>query len=576
MSQAAHRAKKHRSVAWRHLKVLGASATLCLGVASVIAGTEAMTLGGSAAEQYIVQGSSSKAAAVEVHAEHGVVLSALPIVHGVVAKLTADEVAAARQAGLQVSPNLPVTVEGINLAPGQDPSSNFGSVTGANSMWSQGDYGQGVTVAVLDTGIDAQLPDLRSRVIGGVNLSGSSSGWGTDHYGHGTFVSGVIASNGASSSGQFTGVAPQADLVSIKVAGVSGITNESTVIEGVAWAVNNQKNYGGIQVLNMSLGVEPSSPSALDPLDQAVEQAWNAGIVVVTSAGNSGPDNGSITSPGDDPLVITVGAVDDAGTDTPADFSVDAFSSAGPTLFDGWFKPDLVAPGRSIVSLMAPNSTIYDDNPTARIGYDNFVGSGTSFSAAMVSGLVALLLEQNPSLTPDQVKAALLFSATAGPVGDPLVDGHGIANVADANNVAGQVSLDQSPAETAETAETTDTAQTTDTTGTSTSPATVSLATTWAASTWNPANWGGSAWNASPPNTAGGSATNTVEGTAWNGAAWNGAAWNGAAWNGAAWNGAAWNGAAWNGAAWNGAAWNGAAWNGAAWNGAAWNDEGWG
>jgi serine protease AprX len=262
------------------------------------------------------------------------------------------------------------------------------------------------------------------------------------------------------------------------------------------------------------------------------------------------------------------------------------FSSVGPTDIDGFFKPDLVAPGQSLVSLMAPNSTIWSENPNARIGTDNFVGSGTSFSTAVVSGLVALLLEQDPNLTPDQVKAALLFGSSPGPVGDPLVDGHGIANVATASAAAGQVFLDQSGAAAAES---------------SSPPAAVSLASTWAVSTWNPANWSGPAWVASQLSAAGpapilnpvasgssnpgtaGAAWNgsTWNGAAWNGAAWNGAAWNGAAWNGAAWNGAAWNGAAWNGAAWNavawsGAAWNGAAWNGAAWNGTAWNDESWG
>ncbi|HXY45526.1 MAG TPA: S8 family peptidase [Acidimicrobiales bacterium] len=545
MSQAAHRAT-HRSVAWRHVKALGAATTVCLGVATAVVGTVTQSWAG-ATLQYIVQGSSSRAAAAEVRTAHGDVLSSLPLVHGVVAKLTGEEAAAARQAGLQVSPNLQLKVDSISLAPNQDPSSNFGEVTGASTLLSEGYNGQGVTVAVLDTGIDAKLPDFRGRVVGGVNLSGTSAGWNSDQYGHGTFVAGIIASNGAASNGQFTGIAPGADLVSIKVAGASGVTSESTVIEGVTWAIDNESTYG-IQVLNISLGVEPSEPSAFDPLDQAVEQAWQSGIVVVTSAGNAGPDNGSITSPGDDPVVLTVGALNDGGLGdaaTAADYTIPSFSSTGPTLYDGWFKPDLVAPGRSIISVMAPGSTIYDENPTARIGLDNFVGSGTSFSAAMVSGLVALLLEAEPGLTPDQVKAALLFSASPGPIGDPFVDGHGIADVASAVSVAGQVSLNQSPVEEAESAEVAAGA------GSTTTPAAVSLSATWAESTWNPANWSGAAWNASPPDTdQGATTTGTGTGLTWNGAAWNGAAWNGAAWNGAAWNGAAWNGAAWNDQGW--------------------------
>jgi serine protease AprX len=440
-------------------------------------------------------------------------------------------------------------------------STAYTSVTGATSLWADGINGSGVTVAVLDTGVDASLPDLGSDVVGGVDLSGTGQGWNTDQYGHGTFVAGLIASSGESSDGQYTGVAPGADLVSIKVAGSSGVTNESTVIQGVAWAVSNESSLG-IRVLNMSLGVEPSSPSALDPLDQAVEQAWKAGIVVVTSAGNNGADNGTITSPGDDPLVITVGAIADNGSDVPANFTVPAFSSVGPTMLDGWFKPDLVAPGRSVVSLMAPSSSTYEANPLARVGSDNFVGSGTSFSAAIVSGLVALLLEDDPGLTPNQVKAALLLTAAKGPVGDPFVDGHGIATVSAAASVAGQVTLNQAPAAAAES---------------SSPPATVSLTSTWAVSTWNPANWSGAAWsNAGIAATAASAPVTAVTGLAWSGAAWNDAAWNDAAWNDAAWNGAAWNDAAWNGAAWNGAAWNGAAWNDAAWNDAAWNEYCWG
>jgi serine protease AprX len=440
-------------------------------------------------------------------------------------------------------------------------STAYTSETGATSLWADGINGSGETVAVLDTGIDASLPDLSNTVVGGVDLSGTGQGWNTDQYGHGTFVAGLIASSGESSDGQYMGVAPGASLVSIKVAGSSGVTTESTVIQGVAWAVSNESSLG-IRVLNMSLGVEPASASALDPLDQAVEQAWKAGIVVVTSAGNNGPDNGTITSPGDDPLVITVGAIADNGLDVPANFTVPAFSSVGPTMLDAWFKPDLVAPGRSVVSLMAPNSTTYTANPLARIGSDNFIGSGTSFSAAIVSGLVALLLEDDPSLTPNQVKAALLLTAAKGPVGDPFVDGHGIATVSAAASVAGQVTLNQAVAATAES---------------DSPPVTVSLSSTWAASTWNPANWSGAAWNSAGVAALAASAPITsVTGLAWTGATWNDAAWNDAAWNDAAWNDAAWNDAAWNDAAWNDAAWNDAAWNDAAWNDAAWNAYAWG
>jgi serine protease AprX len=524
------------------------------------------------AGRYIVQGVSASAVANA----GGRVETRLPIIHGFVATLSGSAAAAVGNLpGARLTVDAALTLQGgagPSIGSGTPVLSSFGgstayrTVTGANRLDPAND-GTGVTVGVLDTGIDAALPDFGNRVVGGVDLTGGNAPF-TDGYGHGTFVAGIIASNGVSSNGEYVGEAPGANLVSIKVADAEGSTTEGTVIAGIAWAVAHHTGVNGINVLNISLGVMPTTPAALDPLDQAVEFAWDAGIVVVVSAGNSGPNNGTITSPGDDPLVITVGALNDGGcvTTSPctvnsANASIPSFSSVGPTLYDGIYKPDLVASGRSLVSLAVPGSTIALANPGSITGPNNanFVGSGTSFSAAVTSGAVALLLQEHPTLTPDQVKATLLGTTDPGPTGDPFVDGHGSLDIATAISQPVVYDLDQQVAVAAEL-------------HFLASTATVSLAQTWAFSTWDPAlwmirtasgKWQGAAWN----------------GAAWNGAAWNGAAWNGAAWNGfftgAAWNGAAWNGAAWNGAAWNGAAWNGAAWNGAAWNGAAWNGAGW-
>src|SRR6202035_2040190 len=162
--------------------------------------------------------------------------------------------------------------------------------------------------------------------------------------------------------------------------------------------------------------------------DKAAEAVWNSGIAVVASAGNAGPFNGTILSPGDDPLVITPGALDDMATASVTDDQMTDFSSVGPASPDGWVKPDLATSGRSVVSLAAPGSTIYDEHPSARVGSANFVGSGTSFSAAITSGAAALVLADNPGLTPDQAKARLLGTTNPGPVGNPFVDGHGALN----------------------------------------------------------------------------------------------------------------------------------------------------
>ncbi|HUC36066.1 MAG TPA: S8 family peptidase, partial [Acidimicrobiales bacterium] len=393
------------------------------------------------------------------------------------------------------------------------PAAVFPQQTRATKLWSNGDTGQGVNVAVLDTGIDP-LPDFAGRLVGGVDLSGEGNPL-QDGYGHGTFVAGLIAGNGVSSNGAYEGEAPGAGLVSVKLAGASGQTDLATVIAGVDWTIANSSALN-IGVMNMSLGFQPVSSTVVNPLDIAVQNAWQSGIVVVTAAGNAGPFNGTILSPGDDPMVITAGAVDDLGQTNPANDTMTAFSSVGPTDPDGWFKPDLVASGRSVVSLAAPGSTVYNDNPSARVGGANFVGSGTSFSSAITAGAAALVLEADPSASPDNVKARLLDSTFQGPAGNPFVDGHGTLDALGAvtDFSANNVGLIQSQP-------------------TSVTPmgGTVSLETTWAGSAWNASNWTGSAWN----------------GSAWNGSAWNGSAWNGSAWNGSAWNGSAWNGSAWNG-----------------------------
>jgi serine protease AprX len=482
----------------------------------------------------------------------GTVLSQFRLINGVDASiLTAAEPVLAALPGITVTPDVSVSVQSTTDSTGpHTPSDAFVQETGAARLASAGDTGQGVTVAVLDTGID-NLPDFAGRVIGGVDLTSGGNPY-QDSYGHGTFVAGLIAGNGASSNGRYSGEAPGARLVSIKVAGADGTTHLGTLIAGLQWAADHQAAYK-IKILNLSLGFKSSQSTVINPLDQAVEALWNAGITVVASAGNAGPFNGSILSPGDDPLVITAGALDDMATPSPADDEMNDFSSAGPTTPDGWVKPDLVTSGRSVVSLAVPGSAVYNGNPSARVGPADFVGSGTSFSAAITSGAAALVLADNPGLTPNQVKARLLASTAPGPVGNPFVDGHGTLN-AYAAATSAPVNYSQS--------------------GTGLIPAllhaTVSLVPAGSADTWNAKLWSGISWNTAPFT---GWAWN---GAAWNGSDWNGWAWNGAAWNGSDWNGAAWNGGDWNGWAWNGAAWNGTAWAGAAWSGAAWNSSGWG
>jgi serine protease AprX len=451
--------------------------------------------------------------------------------------------------GITVTPDASISVQSAPESTGpHTPSDAFLAETGARRLAADGDTGQGVTVAVLDTGID-NLPDFSGRLIGGVDLTGAGQPY-QDSYGHGTFVAGLVAGDGTSSNGQYSGEAPGAKLVSVKVAGADGTSHLSTLISGLQWAVDHRGD-DGIKVINLSLGFQTSMSTISNPLDQAAEAVWNSGIAVVASAGNAGPDDGTVLSPGDDPLVITVGALDDMATASPGDDEMNDFSSAGPTTPDGWVKPDLVTSGRSVVSLAAPGSTICNSYPSGRVGTASFVGSGTSFSAAITSGAAALVLADNPGLTPDQLKARLLGNAGPGPVGNPFVDGHGALD-ADAAATSGPMDLRQSATRLLPTL----------------LGITVSLLPTNPVDSWNLNLWSGATWNPGP-------AGRPWNGWSWNGADWNGTVWTGRAWNNDGWSGASWNGSNWVGRAWNNDAWAGSAWKGAAWNGSGWNSSAW-
>ena len=265
--------------------------------------------------------------------------------------------------------------------------------------------GTGVAVALLDTGVTPS-DDLGNRLVARVDLTPEQDG--LDRYGHGTHMSGIIVGTGAASDGQWTGVAPGANLVSVKVAGSDGSTDVSVVIAGLQWVVANRSTYN-IRVLNLAFGTDSVQSYSIDPLDYAVEQAWFSGILVVASAGNRGPGGNTINKPGDDPFILTVGAADNHGSPDRSSTTVATFSSWGSP--DGFTKPDVIAPGITIASLRDPGSTIDTPYADARIGDSYFKGTGTSQAAAIVSGVAALMFQANPWLTPDLAKGVLLKTA---------------------------------------------------------------------------------------------------------------------------------------------------------------------
>jgi serine protease AprX len=284
----------------------------------------------------------------------------------------------------------------------------------ADAAWTRA-TGRGVGVAVIDTGIAGDVPDFltpkgSSRVIASA-VTNPCARDANDQYGHGTHVAGLIAGNGLiygnSLHGKYMGVAPRANLVSVKVSDDDGNTTVLDVIYGIQFAVDNKAAYG-IRVVNLSLSSAVAESYRTDPLDAAVESAWFSGLVVVTAAGNEGATADGVTfAPANDPWVITAGALDDKGTFTRLDDVLAPWSSRGLTQ-DGVRKPEVLAPGAGLVSTLAPGSDFADLCSSCILESGRyFRAGGTSMASAVVSGAAALIVEAHPEWTPAQVKGAL-------------------------------------------------------------------------------------------------------------------------------------------------------------------------
>jgi len=299
--------------------------------------------------------------------------------------------------------------------------------------------GAGVTVALIDSGINLKIEanGLKKRVLATFDFTG---GDGLDRYGHGTHVAGIIAGQPGRTSDtrQYSGVAPGAFLVNLRVLGDDGSGSASDVIEAIDWAIDHKDDYN-IRVINLSLGAPVLQPYRDDPLCEAVERAVRAGVTVVAAAGNFGKlaDGravwGGIISPGNSPWAITVGALDTHGTPERSDDTVASYSSRGPTRYDLVLKPDLVAPGSHIVSTEAVGSvlsTTYPDHHVAGNGPNAYLQlSGTSMAAGVVSGAVALVLGHRSTLSPRNTKVALQLTSSFNHSSGLLGAGDGSLNV---------------------------------------------------------------------------------------------------------------------------------------------------
>lgn len=314
----------------------------------------------------------------------------------------------------------------------------------ADTAHKANNFGDNVTIGFLDTGLD-QLSGL------GTDLYGRDKAWGTydavnnsvsnyddEASGHGTHVASVAANSDYDVYGKIYGVAPNAAIVGIKAFDANGQATYADVIRGIDWAIQ-VKDQINLKVLNMSFSGPVRSNYWDDPLNVAVMKAWQAGIVVVASAGNTGPEPMTIGVPGNVPYIITVGAMTDNYTTDEYDDVLATFSAAGPT-YEGFVKPEIIAPGGHLSGLMSYDSQIVVDHPEYHDGGRYFEMSGTSQAAGVISGVVALMLTDNPTLTPDQVKCRLIASARTARTDSGLLaysvfqQGAGIVNVYNALN----------------------------------------------------------------------------------------------------------------------------------------------
>jgi serine protease AprX len=329
---------------------------------------------------------------------------------------------------------------------------NIANVVGALDAYRMGLTGKGVGVALIDTGV-TQVAGLNSgNVVNGPDLSFDSQDPSTayvDGFGHGTHLASIIAGRDAAGTpasytdpGNFHGIAPDANLVNVKVGAANGDVDVSQVIAGIDWVVQHAKdNAMNIRVINLAFGTDSVQSSMVDPLAYAVEQAWKSGIVVVASGGNEGDSTHNLANPASDPHVLAVGAMNSAGTVSTADDTVPSWSTDGTAQR----HVDLTAPGVSVLGLRSPGSTADRQNPSARVGTRFLRGSGTPQAAAVVSGEAALLLQAKPDLTPDQVKQVLTGSANGLNNVSSLMEGSGTTDLRKALTAVPKTVVDAAP-----------------------------------------------------------------------------------------------------------------------------------
>ncbi len=422
---------------------------------------------------------------------------------------------------------------------------------GVRPLWAQGITGAGVTIAVIDTGI-APVAELSDQIVAAVDLSGDVADPTVepgDDFGHGTHMAGIIAgrepgsdpARAAERPEDFFGVAPDAGLISVKVARSDGSVTGASLVAGIDWVVRHADEHD-ISVLTLAFDAGEIESYRTDPVAAALERAWAAGIVVVTAAGNQGPSSGGLASTARDPYVIAV-----AGTDSTSASVVPDWASAG----DGVRNPDLAAPGAHIASLRAPGSEADVTHPEGRFGDREFLASGSSPAAAVVTGVVALLLDARPDLDPDQVKQLLVDSAVDIDAPEQFV-GNGLV---DAAAVVGGTAAA--------------TSQTWERSIGSAGPTDFVVyydpaSSSWASSSWASSSWASSSW-----------ASSSWASSSWASSSWASSSWASSSWASSSWASSSWASSSWASSSWASSSWASSSWASSSWASSSWASSSW-
>ncbi len=510
----------------------------------------------------------------------------LEVIDGFVASVPSSDLSmlAADPEVASLTPDSHVTLSSSSYDPSGDPYSmrNVDDAIRASSMWGAGYTGAGVDVALIDSGVVAVDGLTASgKVLNGPDLSFESQGPNVrylDTFGHGTHMAGIIAGRDdeavpgsyVNDKTDFLGVAPDARIVSIKVADSHGNADVSQVIAAIDWTVQHAHDPGmNIRVMNLSFGTDGGQSYLLDPLAFAAEQAWLHGIAVVAAVGNAGNSSSGLADPAFDPFVIAAGAADHNGTRQYSQWTATAFSQAG----DGTRNPDIMAPGAHLQSLRDPGSYVDQTYPGGRISDRFFRGSGSSQAAAVISGSLALMFQEHPSMTPDQAKALLKGQANAlkpssgfGPKqGNLAVRLDTVLNASVPTAVqtfapsTGTGTLEGSRGSTHLVDHDVVLQGEQDIFGhafNSTAIAAFEAAgNSWSGGVWNGNSWSGDSWS----------------GNSWSGNSWSGNSWSGNSWSGNSWSGNSWSGNSWNGNSWSGNSWSGNSWSAGCWSSASWS-----